>query len=305
MTNVEALSKLKELSNQLEKVDYSTITDLFHVFIKEIPIPIAKLEKNTLVDRARPNEGDTLFSKVADVDFITDQDVIDTKLVEFGRANKPHQPMFYGATESTAIQVNRITALYEVSKLLQDRDNSINIQGELYTIGRWRNSETLFLAEVVFAKNALKNNPDTRLAFTKQIELANSVNTEDKEFFIDLITFISDEFARKIITHHDYKISVVYTNLALTCPGVHGIAYPSVETDYYGQNVVFPPATRKKYLEVQTLATQRVHKNKIPIFINNHKNCESPNVNPDNLTWIYVGSKYLALEDEIMKHLGL
>ena len=305
MTKKDALDTLMDLSGRLEKVDFESILNLFRVFIKEIPIPIAKLEKNTCIDRARPNEGNDLFLKVADLDFITDQTVIDRRLIEFGRANMPHQPMFYGAIESTLVPTNRITALYEVSELLQDRNNSVNIPGELYTVSRWRNSEELFLAEVVFAKDAIKNNPDTKRAFDKQLAFSNQLNSEDKDFFINLIFFISNEFARTKATHHDYKISAAYTELALTCSQIHGIAYPSVATNYFGQNVVFLPSVRKKYINIETLATQRIHKNKLPVLINNHKNCENPDVNPDNLVWVDMDSKYIASEAAVRKHLGL
>lgn len=305
MTKIDALDKLKDISGRLDTVEFEFILDLFQVFIGRIPIPIAKLEKNTCIDRARLNDGNNLFTKVAALDFINDPDTIDKNLTEFGRANIPHQPMFYGATESTLIRTNRITALYEVSELLQDRENSINIPGELYTVSRWRNNEELSLAEVVFAADAVRNNPDTQRAFHKQLTFAEQLNSDDKDFFIDLIIFISNEFARKKVTHHDYKISAAYAALALRCSHIQGIAYPSVATDYYGQNVVFSPDMRRKYITVETLATQRVYKNKLPVFINNHKNCENPNADPDNLIWVDVKKEFVASHTNIMKHIGL
>lgn len=236
--------------------------------------------------------------------YITDKDIIDNYMTEFGRANKPHQPMFYGAIESTLLDTQRITALYEISKLLQDK-NSINIPGELYTISRWRNNEELMLAEIVFAVEAIKTNPDTKRAFDKQISFAKQLNLPDIDFYIEMLIFFSEQFAREKNTHHDYKISTAYTEIILNHPDVQGVAYPSVATRFMGENVVFPPNIVNKYITVETLATQRVHKNKDYPFLNNHKNCFNPQNHPNNLIWVDVNAKYIAPWEKIKQHLRI
>jgi len=304
MTNKEALQKLKDISNKLQTVDYSEIVFTIKSSIKKVPIPLAKLRQKTPVDRARINGGEKLFTKVDQLNYITDKSIIDNYMKEYGRANKPHQPMFYGAVESTLLGKQRATALYEISKLLQDR-NSVNIPGELYTVSRWKNKEELMLAEIVFAKEAIKTNPDTKRAFNKQVELAKQLNLPDIDFYMDMLIFFSEEFAREKRTHHDYKISNAYTELILTHPDVQGISYPSVPTKFMGQNVVFSPQVIDNFFTIETLVTQRVHKNAGYVFVNNHKNCENPQNDPNNLVWVDVDPKHIASWEKIKQSLKI
>lgn len=304
MTNKEALVKLKELSSHLDDVEYSDIIGILKESIRKIPIPIAKLAANTPIDRVRKNIGESLFTNVHEqLSYIKDQYVIDNFLREFGRANEPHQPMFYGAIESSQIGHQRITALAETSELFQD-PNAVNLDGELYTVSRWRNSIELSLAEVVFSSEAIKINPNTKKAFEKQSEFAKNLQIDDIDFYIDFLVFISDQFARPKNSHHDYKISTAYANLVLTHPDIHGVAYPSVQTQYMGQNIVFPAKTVDSFLAIGPLATQRLFKNKMRTVINNHMNCVNPSECLTNILWVPVKSQFVKTLDEIHKALN-
>jgi len=304
MTNREALIRLKELSGHLDKVTYSDIIQILKEAVRRIPVPIAKLPINTPIDRVRKNIGETHFSDVHEqLSYIKDQYVIDNYLNEFGRANEPHQPMFYGAVESSLVGHQRITALAETSELLQD-STSINFDGELYTVSRWRNSHELFLAEIVFSQEAININPDIRKAFEKQSGFAKQACAGDEEFYLDFLVFISDEFARPKSTHHDYKISTAYTSLVLSNPEIHGIAYPSVQTRYEGQNIVFPPYIVDKYFAVEVLSMQRLYKKKLRSHLNNVKNCLRPNDCLTKIIWVDLDPQHVAPIEEIHKSLN-
>jgi len=304
MTNREALIKLKELSSQLDKVDYADIVQILKESIKRIPVPIAKMPPNTPIDRVRKNIGETPFKDVHNqLSYIKDQNVIDKYLTEFGRANEPHQPMFYGAINSSLIGHSRITALAETSELLQN-PTAVNFDGELYTVSRWRNSSELFLAEIVFSQEAIDTNPDIKKAFENQTEFAKQQGADDVDFYLDFLVFISDQFARPKSTHNDYKISTAYTNLVLTNPNIHGIAYPSVQTKYQGQNLVFPPDVVDKFLVVDVLAMQRLYKNKMRSYLNNFKNCLTPNDCLTDIIWSDLAPQYIASIDKIHKSLN-
>ena len=303
MTNVEALAKLKELSLQLDKVEFSDIIDLLKNSIQKIPVPIAKLHPNTAIDRARKNEGEKLFKSVDQLSYITDPYVIQNILTEFGRANNPHEALFYAAVESTLIGHQRITAIAETSKLFQER-RGVSFDGELYTVSRWRNSEELLLAEVVFAQAAIDINPDTKKAFEAQSEFAKSQGTEDIDFYLDFLVFISEQFARPAVTHNDYKISTAYKELIFSKPNIHGIAFPSVQTNYYGQNIVLPPSIVDKYLSVEVLATQRLYKNHMKTLLNNHKNCMNPKDCYNDIQWADLDAKYMSTSEHIQDFLN-
>src|SRR5687768_11758422 len=129
VTNREGLIKLKELSGQLEEVDYMEIVQILKEAIRRIPVPITRMPPSTPIDRVRKNIGEDPFTDVHNqLSYIKDQNVIDKYLTEFGRANEPHQPMFYGAIESSLIGHQRITALAETSELLQN-PTAINFDG--------------------------------------------------------------------------------------------------------------------------------------------------------------------------------
>ena len=302
MTNREGLNKLKELSTQLDKVEYDDIVDILKNSIKRIPIPLAKLQTNTNIDRARQNIGETLFQNVDQLTYIKDRKVIDDKLTEFGRANQPHQVIFYGALETTNLKHQRITAIAEISKLFQN-PNGINLNGEFYTVSRWTNKEELSLAEVVFSSEAIRINPDIRKAFEKQTEFAKQTGEDDLEFYTDFLIFISDQFARPIQTHNDYKISTAYTNFVLTHPQVQGIAFPSVQTQYVGVNVAFKPKIVDDFFSVEVLSIQRFYKNVMKMYLANYKNCLNPNACYDNITWSDLEPQYLTTNEYIQNYL--
>lgn len=303
MTNKEALEELRQLSNKLDTVDYKDIVEILRHSIRRIPIPVARLKPNTGIDRVRKNLGDAPFTNVhEELSYIKDKDVIEKYLTEYGRANEPHQPMFYGAVESSLVPQQRVTALAETSLLLQD-PNGVSFDGELYTVSRWRNSSELFLAEMVFSQGAIQTNPDTKTAFDKQSEFAKQQGA-DVDFYLDFLVFISDQFARPKVTHHDYKISTAYTNLVLSKEGIHGVAYPSVQTAYQGQNVVFPPSVVDQHLTVDVLSMQRLHKNKMKSRLNNVKNCLNPNDCLTDIQWADLDPQYVASKEEILASLN-
>jgi len=297
MKNSEALAQLKDISTNLEEIEYGQVVDLMRNSVKRIPIPVAKLVNNAAIDRARKNNGEILFSDISDITYISDQKVIQQLLTEFGRANCPHQSMFYGAIETSQIQHQRITAIAETSTLYQDPEG-INLDGELYTISRWRSLVELEIAEMVFSEDAIVANPDIEKAFNKQVGFAKRKGV-DAAFYKEFLIFISSEFARKKESHHDYKISSAYTNLTLNHPKISGISYPSVQTGYKGENIVFPPNIVDQHLRLEAIITQRLFKNRERAFINNHMECLNPHVSLNNFMWTQTNPVHIAPRQEI------
>ncbi|PQA96663.1 hypothetical protein B0A69_00795 [Chryseobacterium shigense] len=303
MTKEEAFEKLKEFSKKLDEISYDEIYNLLRESIKKIPIPEAKFFKNSIVDRARLNDGDALYNSIDDLGYIKDRDVINNCLTEYGRANKPHQVMFYGAIKTSVIDHPRVTAIAETSKLFQDK-KGYNIDGEKYTISRWRNKEYFFVAEIVFAKEAIKNNPDIKRSFESQIGFANDLDDDDIEFYKEFLIFISEEFARKIEKNDDYKISVAYTNLILEHPKIEGVMFPSVQTDYCGANIVIPVETVEKYFKPEVCSTHILYK--IPedtLLANGEHYCDE--LSDDPINWKLIDSQYLTTKEEVRTHFNL
>lgn len=279
-----AFRNLEEVRNNLENIDFDYIVELIKNSLVKIPFSTAKLKPGMLIDRVRFNSPpeETLFKSEESVSYIKDKKAIADFLTEYGRANKPHEVIFYGAIESTKIPTQRVTAIFEKSELLESKD-SVHLEGELYTLSRWEVIKEMEVVEVVFSDLAIKSNPDTKKAF--EYHFNNIYNDPNREFFLRQLKFFSDEFARKINSDNDYKISVAYTDVALNHAGYSGIIYPSVKSDYKGQNVALKPSVIDNNLILKHVSTIRLHKNKEKAFLNNHKYVSDFGVKNSKFTW--------------------
>ena len=304
MDKFEAFEKLKEYSKDLSAVSYEEVFDLLKNGIKYIPIPLAKVRKNAHIDRVRPNKGKVLFKHIDELGYIKDENIINKYLTSFGRANCPHQVMFYGALETSLIDKQRLTAIAETSHLFRNPETDC-VDGEHYTVSRWESNDEFLLVEVVFSEYALKNNPEIAQSFENQKKLLQSHNLDKKEmdFHIEFLKFISEEFSKKVSNDYDYKISAAYTNIAILHPHVSGISYPSVQTEYFGVNIVLTPESVDKYLKPIICSTQIVYKKGLKSLIANGKNyCKTINLNKD-IDWKEHDKSILTDKEEVMTHL--
>lgn len=304
MDKYKAFEQLKEYSKNLTSVSYDEIYDLLKNGIRFIPLPIAKLWKNAHIDRVRQNKGQTLFKHINELGYIKDKNVIDNFLNSFGRANNPHQVMFYGALKTTLIDKPRLTAIAETSHIFRIPGTDCE-DGELYTVSRWETQKEMLVVEVVFSEYALKNNPDIAKSYENQTKLLQEHNlgTQEIAFHLEFLKFISEEFSKKVINPEEYKISAAYTNLALTHPDVSGITYPSVQTDYFGVNIVLKPEIVDLYVTPEICSTQILYKKGEKSLIANGKNyCTEIDVNKD-INWKEHDTKILLTKEQVIEHL--
>lgn len=298
--------KLNYISTNLEKTEYEEIINLIKNSIKKIPFTSAILSKGTFIDRVRPNDGENLFVSEDQISYIKDQDVIDKYMTKYGRCNQPHQVMFYGAIESSKINIPRATAISETSRIFKDVE-SINLEGELLTLSRWEVMEDIVIVELVFHDAAIQINPDTRKSFNHH--LPKIFESPDREIMLKLLKLFSYEFAKVVSTHEDfnYKISTAFTNLVINdgfLPDgskIEGITYPSVVSGYQGQNIVLMPDAVDQKLKLKYVTTHRLHKNKLKSFINNHKLVTDFGINNSNFTWQDVDPDFVVPFDELIK----
>ncbi len=304
MDKYEAFEKLKEHAKNLENVSYDEIYDLLKNGIKFIPLPLAKVRANAFIDRVRPNKGEALFEHIDQLGYIKDKYIIDNILTSFGRANNPHQVMFYGALETELIDKPRLTAIAETSHIFRVKETDC-IDGETYTVSRWETQDEFLVVEVVFSEYALKNNPEIAKSFENQKQFLHAHNLEEKEvaFHLEFLKFISQEFSKKVENPNDYKISVAYTNLALIHPDVSGITYPSVQTEYFGVNIVLPPETVDKYVKPIICSTAIVYKKGMKSLIANGKNYCKEIDTSKNIDWREHPVDFLTPKEEVLKHL--
>lgn len=299
MSYVEAFKKLQEYSKKLESVEYEKLIEILKKSIRKIPVPLAKLRPESAIERARANNGTPLFKSIEELGYIKNEEII-KKLNKFGRANKPHEVLFYSAIQTSKLDKARVTAIAETSRLFLDK-NSIQMDGELFTVSRWRNKKELIIAEVVYAEEAIKNNEDVKASYEKQKQFAKELKDVDSEFFEDFLIFISNEYARIAESHHDYKISTAYTELILTHKDVQGITYPSVQTSYAGANLVLPTGIVDEFLYPEVATTSMLYKNKMKMTIGNGGHFSQKLGN--EIIWEKLDEKHMTPKEELIKSL--
>jgi hypothetical protein len=285
ITNYElAFKKLEEIRNNLKHYELSYIIELIKKSLIQIPFPTAKLSPGLIINRVRfnPAPEETLYYSEESISYIRDKNVINNILTDYGRANKPHEVIFYGSLESAEIPDQRVTAVYEKSDLLKSKD-SVNLKGELYTLSSWEVINEMIVVEVPFSDIAIKSNQDIKKAF--EVHLNQIQNHPDIEFFLKQLKFFSEEFARDVNSGDDYKISVAYTDLALNQGGYSGVIYPSVQTGFKGLNIALKTSAVDNNLILKNVSTIRLHKNKEHAFINNHKVVVDFGLNNSNFKW--------------------
>jgi len=109
--------------------------------------------------------------------------------------------------------------------------------------------------------------------------------------------FFSNEFARNDIEKgevYKYKISASYANYIWNNTPIKGITYPSVQSNYLGQNVALLPEVVDKYLKLEKVGMFRFKKengNDLPI--DSFKLATDLGENSMNFKWFdYIGAEH-------------
>lgn len=246
---------LEQVRDNLDYVDY----DLIYKSIEDLKdkmLPTSMLKKDHFIDRVRINKEDEVFTSIDDISYISDIEVLKNN-VEFGRANKPHQPVFYGSIISPQINIPRAVAYLETSKKVSEIRNLKNIH-EVFTLSRWRVLDDLEIIEMIFCDEAIKKNNYAKESFNSQLK--NFIHLPLRSHYEKQGIFFSNEFARNDIRNNEsfkYKISAAYINYIWEKTPFKGITYPSVASEYRGQNVALLPSIVDTFLKLEVVAMFR------------------------------------------------
>jgi hypothetical protein len=261
------ITYLSQVRNNLEYVDY----DIIYRSISDIQshfIPTAILPKGAFIDRVRINKPGEIYTSFDQVSYIHDKKALQ-EYVGFGRANEPKQAVFYGVMPSAQIESPRIVGYFETSELSKELERYDNCE-EVFTLSRWRILDEIKVIEMIFSEAALEVNEDTRHSLENQISkykhlpLANAYEEQMK--------FFSEEFARHDIKkgeEHKYKITAAYANFLWRKSNLKSITYPSVQSNYFGQNVALLPELVDRYLKLERVGMfkfQRRNGENLPIY---------------------------------------
>jgi hypothetical protein len=287
----QTLSYLEQVRHNLEYVDYDIICQSVAA-LRDKFVPTALIKKGWSIDRVRVNRNGEVFTNIKQVSYIHDKNILDNREA-FGRANEPKQAVFYGAIESPAIKQPRIVAYLETSELHKALDMYDNIQ-ETFTVSRWRVMEDIEVIEMIFSDEALKVNEYNKLSLQNQIK--NYGHLQFADHYERQGILFSNEFARNDVKKgedYKYKISVSYANYVWNNTPLKGITYPSVQSNYLGQNIALLPEVVDKCLRLEMVGMFRFErKDGINLPIDSFKNATDLGEDLMSFKWIdYVRAK--------------
>ncbi len=276
---------LEQIKDNLEYVDYKMIYQSI-ADLKDKFVPTALIKKGFFIDRVRVNKTGEIFSNIEQVSYIHDKNKLE-KLVNFGRANEPKQSIFYGSIISPKIPHPRIVAYFETSELIKELDKHDNVE-EVFTLSRWTILEDIEIVEMIFSDEALKVNDYIKQSLEHQMKNYKDLPLADHYEFQG--KFFSNEFARADIKNNEsfkYKISAAYSNYIWKNSRLKGITYPSVASNYFGQNVALLPEIVDKFLKLELVGMFKFEKkNGVNLPIASFKHATDFGDNCMNFKWV-------------------
>ncbi len=240
---------MKYLFDDLQKLDLNIVDDFeireLFAKLKEFGTIVFKISKGRYIYRSLKmnSENERYFNK--------DRISFNPNPSNYGRANLPNKPIFYGS----------ITTEKELGKrLLNENDEFQNtVHGyllnvlecseilgslekygkEFFTIGIWEVKEDIEVL-VIHDENDRNN-------LSKEMKIAcknffNQLSEDRKGLFSSLNSFLSKEFSKKVLPENEkqYKISANFSQHIIDI-GLSGILYPSVKAEGEGFNVALNP----------------------------------------------------------------
>lgn len=230
----EILNTLRKASERLISFPYDQILKVINSM--ELTDMLAfKIPKGTVILRGRP----CLNQDFNHVDQLSNPQVIKS----FGRAQRPGFPMFYGAITSRPDESHLNMMVTIFLEIVGDVTKRIKTEGEeKLAIGRWIVTEDITVCGMIFHEEYLKKNTGLLNFYNQYLKYIRQF--EQNKYQIEILKFISSEFAKPVIaTNDDYKISAAFVESVLSKSLVRldGIVYPSVraEGDYF--NIALTP----------------------------------------------------------------
>jgi hypothetical protein len=263
------------------------------------PMTVAKMNGNGhhYIDRIRIHPKNFRAKKVQELSYLNIDSILqrqrDTN--QYGRANLPGMSMFYGSLFTNEIEINKATAFMETAEMI----HNINLDEEFLTVSRWRITEDFSIFECVFQNEGIEVNRYTLQAREKQLEFLEQISMSDdfKSEAIEQLKFIGDQFAKTVdrTNSYNYKISSAFTSMMLQHPQnvenpphttkMHGISYPSVQSNLQGQNIALSPYAVDNFLEFEKAVVMKAERTDVGIKIEKSFEITDSLDEENNLIW--------------------
>ncbi len=243
----------------LKLVSYNKLVAKLRM-IQFIPFPTVLVKKEDYIERGRVNSPGEVFTCEKELSYRTDYE----NIKYYGRANVPHDSLFYGAYKSHIIERPEMIELFEIDEMLRNAVKvNIDPNDFVITVGKWRVKKEFEVVDLVRTEKV-----EQHFISNKKHELQYFLNQENDtaetnaEFEL-VLDFFGSQFAKKEInSSEDYMISAAYTNSVLNWRGLSGLKYSSVKSDFGWDNIALSPKAVDNFLELEFSAMYRVIKSK-------------------------------------------
>ena len=261
LSNLPSIDSLKNTidtlnSINLKDISYSKLWLYIEKRFGSIPIAVAKLNQDHFIERGRLHKSAEDYYR-CEKDISYREDIHNIK--EYGRANIPFQSMFYGGLKSPDIAYSRITVLTETSNEFRNQLKSKN--PSIYsTLGKWRISKDFDVLDIIFNKSQINERVDIHQSYFDRLNELHNKHPQEAERIEMILNFFTMHFLKSNInSHHDYKISAIYTQMALAKnPNIYGVCYPGIRSSYLGQCVALTPFAINSFCRLEKATVVKV-----------------------------------------------
>jgi hypothetical protein len=237
---------------------YSLLYAKFFNLIYKIPFAVYRKKPGNVVFRSRQNLNGEIFENAKQITYPPKELV-----TEYGRANFPHEPIFYGCIPDQGTKNEKSIDAYNACILETDKELLSDISGDfkkVYTVGKWdvTESQTNFVylpfSHKAFLKNAMIKDIANRFA---ECMYHLYPREEVEEIIIPFQKYVSFKFSASKTNKNDYILTNAFKN-ALLNQNVHGnkldgIIYSSSMTDCDAINVALTPQFVDDFLKLNKI----------------------------------------------------
>ncbi|WP_400072979.1 hypothetical protein [Zobellia russellii] len=263
------LEILKHMSQNLDSTEYNHVFKLLEeleiTYVMDFYIP-----KGTLISRIRQ-------SKI--VPFKRENQIsYNPTPTDYGRANIPNEPIFYGSFQGPQMLDTLDTNFCEWMNIFNKKSlNEIGFPKD-FTAGFWEVQENLPILPIIYGSAYKK-----RFPLFDQLKENYEKHEGVTEASKSIIEFLSNEFSKANINNPniDYKITAAFSELIRNRVGdkFPAILYPSVRAADDGCNVAITPDGVKRYLKLKRVETFTAYDNKGSLRLEKKKIVTK--INPD------------------------
>jgi len=228
MTEQEYLKHIEDSIEEIRAIDMKNswaYEQVIHAILKieKLPIILYKVPVDSFIYRARINAKTDLFTKVSEISAPKKKHVLN-----FGRANKPSQVLFYGSETRPVAYLEFSTQLSKTVPIGEEA---------MITLGAWKLLKEIQLV-LVFNPLLPRDNYYNKLHGAAFDDFISQSPVELRKGTIKFFEFIGSEYAKLAEENcESYLITCAYSNIIFAYKESDGIMYPSVPLGGKGFNV--------------------------------------------------------------------